>query len=48
MREVADGLKALGRDVIEMGMDDCKKAPARPVAGWPRKGRYRAASPLTR
>ena len=35
-RAAADGLKALGRDVIEMDMDDCKKAPARPAAGWPR------------
>ena len=27
-RAAADGLKVLGRDVIEMDMDDCKKAPA--------------------
>lgn len=35
-RAAADGLKALGRDIIEMDMADCRKAPARPVAGQPR------------
>lgn len=30
-RAAADGLKALGRDIIEMDMADCRKAPARPA-----------------